>query len=278
MAKSKSELTEVRPAANAMALPDYVQAEGVIGTEGLRAYVTPPRFKIVQKQSNNELLSQFGEGDVIVLPDTVLCAQVAHEGKSKADWIGEAFRFTPLFFFAEWCVWNPIQMKGTLSAIRARTMDPRSPIAIKARNKEMWSEPCPENPQFKIRYCEHLNFIVTLHDGPYAGSGIVMSFAKGSHFAGSRLCNLIQMRKAPIFSSVFEARSTWQENSMGEWWSITTANPPLETGSPWVSKEQLEMFKALHLEFKGLHEKLLVDYGDADDDSPTVDTSSTGEF
>ena len=274
----KNELTEVRPAATAMALPDYMLAETVLGTDVMKEFVTPPRFKIVQKQSSNDLLSTFSEGDLIMLPDMVLCAQMQREGKSKEEWVGEAFRFTPLFFFAEWCTWNPIQMKGTLPAIRQRTLDPKSQLAIKARNKDMWLEPCPENVAFKIRHCEHLNFMVALHDGPYAGTGIAMSFARGAHFAGTRLCNLIQMRKAPMFGCVFEARVTWQQNTMGDWWSLTAANPALESGSPWVTKAQMEIFKAMHLELSEMHDKLVIDYGEEDDDAATTTIAASTEY
>jgi len=277
MAK-KNEVVEVRPTANAIALPDYMQsvAEAERGLDTLKQYVRPPSFKVIQKSSGSDLLAQFGEGDLIVTPDTVLYRQMLHEGPTKADWKGEPFRFTPVFFFAEWCCWNPIQMKGTLPAVRERTMDPKHEIAVKARDKNLRLAPCPENNNFKIHYVEHLNFIVALHDGPYAGTGVAMSFSRASHRHGVRLCNLIQMRKAPIYGCVFQGKVIWEQNNMGDWWAVVAENPELESGSPWVLQELFEGFKAQHLEFKGLHDRLIVDYDSGSD--PEAADVNTKEY
>ena len=274
---TKNALTEVRPAATAIALPEYMQgvADTEMGIDVLKQYVQPPRFKVIQKSSNADLLSQFSEGDLIVMPDLTLFKQMQKEGTQKKDWLGDTFRFTPVFFFAEWVIWNPIQMKGSLPAIRERTLDPRSDIAMRSRTKDLRQAVCPENSNFKLKYSEHLNFMVALHDGPYAGTGIAMTFASGSHKHGVRLCNLIQMRKAPIYGCVFQAQVRWEENQMGDWWSIVAENPALESGPQWVPAEEFETFKSLHLELKEMHEKLLIDY--TDDDPNAVDVSVTGK-
>lgn len=268
-----NQMTKVTPVtAGVLALPDYLQDLGADGTEMLREFITPPRLKVIQKTANPELLSQFGEGDIVLFPDVALFAEMKRESdrSPKSEWVGSPFRFTPVFFYAEWVTWNPIQMKGTLPSIRERTLDPKSQLAMKARNRDLWQEPCPENPQLKMRHSEHLNFIIAVHDGPYAGTGISMTFARGAHFAGTRLCNLIKMRKAPIYACVFEARSVYQKNQQGDWFQLQADNPSQDSGPPWVTKEQLEVFKVLHEELKTSHDKLLVDYGDEDDDTLTA--------
>jgi hypothetical protein len=275
---AKTQITKVQPQSGpvAMQMPDYLQGLEPAGTEALQSFITPPRLKVIQKTASSELLLKFREGDVIVLPDNLLFAEMVRENdrQPKAEWTGTPFLFTPVFFYPEWVTWNPIQMKGTLPSIRGRTIDPKSQIAMKARNRDMWLEVCPENTQYKMRHTEHLNFLIALHTGPYAGTGISMTFAKGSHFAGTRLCNLIKMRKAPIYACVFEARSVFQQNQQGDWFQISVDNPAQDASAPWVTQEQLESFKKLHEELKASHDKLLVDYGDTDEDIIDVPAES----
>lgn len=278
-----SKTTKIVPAGTgftgALALPEYLKDMPIEGTEELSGFITPPRIKVVQKSSKPELLAQFAEGDIVLLPDATLFAEMKREDARQpaSEWSGAPFRFTPVFFFAEYVLWNPLGSQGSLPMIRARSIDGKSQIAMKARNRDMWFEECPDFPsngdsKRKMRYCEHLNFVIALHDGPYQGTGIVLSFSRGSHFAGSQLCNRIKMRKAPIYACVFEARSVYAINNQQQsWFRIQADNPPQDSGSAWVTQEQLEVFKALHEELKAAHDKLLVDYGEGDDEPGIVD-------
>ena len=56
---------------------------------------------------------------------------------------------------------------------------------------------------------------------------------------------------------------------------IETMRPAMEGGSPWVSKEQLDLFKELHTELAEMHDKILVDYTGDEDSEATIDVNAT---
>lgn len=271
---SKNEITKVRPPQE-LALPDYIRQETELGIEDLKDFVVPPRMKVVQKQSDARLLEQFSAGDIIIVPNMQAVAALERDAKGRPSGDPIPFKFTPLFFFPEWCTWNPLEMKAHLPSIRERSFDPKSIIAMKARDQEKRIESCPENAQYKIRHTEHMNFLIMLTDHELSGQPIVMSFSRAEHAAGRRLASLIKMRKAPIYSCIFEGRAAPRSNNMGDWWGIDATNPSVDT-VPWVSKEEFDVYKAAHQEFKKLHEeaKLRVDY-EATGDEEVVTTTST---
>ncbi len=265
MSKSK-DLTKVNPR-SIVAKPDYLGAD-VEGVEELSQYITPPRVKIVQKSADSSLLEEFGVGDVIVTPLNTLI--IEQERTAKGQPTGEAppLIFTPLFFFVEFCAWNPYELKGTVSAIRERSLDPQSDIARKARNENTRFEPYPDKPELQIRYVEHLNFLVWIHDEKTEDPAI-LSFSRSSHGDGRQLSTFIKMRKASIYSCVFEGWLDHRDNDQGDWWAFTIENP--KTVDPWVTDVQNIRFKAYHEEFKLLHQggKIRADYIEENDSTQT---------
>lgn len=266
---AKKESTAVVPVDELQNLPAYMQEDNLAGTEELSKFITPPRLKIVQPQSTDKFTDKFINGDVIVVPAMVpIVRQLVDErGKQLSEKKSEVFQFIPIFFFPEWLEVNPIQMKGTLPAIRARSLDPKSKLAALCRNPDMAarSYPCPENPQFNVRYIEALNYaIVVIGDNPASGTPLIVSFSKAEHQTGRTLNNLIKMRKAPIYGCVFEAFSSYRTNDKGQWYGLNPANP--SEGSPWTSPELYPIVKAAHEDFKKAHEesRIVVDHDDTD--------------
>jgi hypothetical protein len=273
MAKKPTAITKVQPATE-LARPDFMN-EAPMGVDDLKQFITPPRLKIVQKQAGDELLKLFGIGDTIITPNNLLVSEMERDNRGQPAGEAEPFLFVPIYFFVEFCTWNPMELKGIAPAIRARSVDPNSDIARKARDASLRMEQLPDNPKLKMRHVEHLNFISMLigprliHDEP-----VVTSFSKGEHGKGRNLCSLIKMRKAPIYGCVFEAHTAYRENQMGNWWGWDVINPSGDQ-NPWVEQANFEAFKALHLEFAKLHQsgKVRVDY----EDEQVVEPAAGGE-
>lgn len=234
-------------------LPAFMKNEELVGMENLRAYMIPPRLKIVQKQASEELLAEFGVGDVIISPVNHLIAEM--ETSSKGQPTGETvgFDFTPIFFFPEWCIWNPYALRGSCPAIRERTFDPASDIALCAKNPSTRVKPHPDREDLLIRFCEHLNFIIHI---PGFDGYPIMSFSKGGHSRGSSFCALARQRKAPLFGCVFHAHQKQMTNDSGTWWVLDIQNP---SKNQWIEdQDKFTEFKSMHEEFTKLHKSSLI--------------------
>lgn len=265
MAKKKeSAITKVEPNPGLVA-PGYMK-DAPRGTVELGQYVIPPRIKIVQKQASEELLEQYGVGDIIVIHgdgSTELIAEMGHDKKGRPTGDSDGFLFTPLYFFVEYVTWNPIEMKGRVPAIADRTLDKQHPIAVKSRSAETRHEPHPADPKYHIRHVEHLNFMCLIEN---VEEPVILSFARGSHKDGRALANLIKMRHAAIYGCIFQCKPAFRENEQGSWWVPEVFNPPAEISDPWVDEDQFEINKQLHLEMqKSINAaKVVVQYDDGE--------------
>jgi hypothetical protein len=258
-----------KPEGGSLALPDYLRNEEALGVEELGQFVTPPRLKVVQPLSDRDtFLTKFNPGDVVAVPQLLLVSPMKDPADDAvASDNGVPFHFVPIFFFVEWCLWNPLKARGTLPCIRERSLDPKSPLAVKSRNPATWTEPCPEMPDEAIRYTEHLNFICMLRDKPELGNvPVVLPFSRSEHRCGSNLASLIKMRHAPIFACQFEASVGFRQNAKGQWYGIDVTNPSTKSGvTGFVQDEEAyEGFRNLHEELKDAHEKskIVVSYED----------------
>lgn len=255
-------------------LPSFMEADKRMGVENLREYIIPPRLKIVQPLSGEPFSSLFNKGDVVLVPTMSRVAEVMLDEKKKPTKKGSPFCLIPVFFFAEWCAWNPLSMKGNLPAIRERSLDPKSDVARKSRNQETREERCPESndPKDLIRYQEHLNFVaVLLGTGETAGIPVVISFSRAEHRTGANLASKIAMRSAPIFGCIFEANAQERNNAKGTWYGLDINNPSVASGMGGVvtDETQYAALRRLHLEMKEAHAKnlIIVDHDDNDIDS-----------
>ena len=266
-------------------LPAFIQQGGELaGTELLSQFIQPPRLKIVQPQSKPELKAQFNEGDIVIMPQKELVVPIMLNEHNRPTDKGNAFLIVPIYFYPEYCSWNPIGVQGTMPAIRERSTDQNSVIAKKARNPQTREEICPEfprdadgKPQF-IRHTEHLNFLCSLisvealWDTP-----VLISFFRGEAKTGQSFCAAIRMRHTHIYACQFQAQAARRTNAKGNWFGLDISNPPMQTGvdNRWVHDEALfNYFAQLHQEYAKAHKAgtIISDYDD--EDSRTVDGSA----
>ena len=240
-------------------VPDFMRpatGEAAAGTELLTQFVTPPRLKVIQNQRAEQYKS-FSPGDVVLTPHQLVLAKR-----------NEPFWFVPLLFYPEWCTLNPLEMKASLKMVRERSMDIRSPVAKKARDEKLrGADPCPENPQYKLRHVEFLSFIVMLIKPGFNSTPALMAFSRAEHRMGSNLAALIKNRQAPIYGCVFEGKvpDTERRNQLGAWYGIDVTNPTSEGCPPmFVPQADFEELKALHDKYKAAYAEGLIqaDYGE----------------
>lgn len=266
----KREITKVP--AGKIAVPDFMKSDEVDSLVVLRQYVTPRRVKVVQKQASDDLLEEFFVGDVIITPDKELVCEMTRDENGRATGESEGFLLTPVCFFTEYCTWNPFELKGTAPCIIARSLDPNGKIARKAKNPETRFEPHPKDEKLMIRHVEHLNFLC-LVDGCNDDQAVILTFDRGDHAAGRAFCDLIVLRKGPMYGGIYKANINYRENEHGSWWGIDVSNPPIDESEPWVSEDRFAEFKKTYEYFAKLHNeaRLQVQYEESDQ-------GDTGEF
>jgi hypothetical protein len=213
-------------------LPDYLKpALADTGTEDMGQFIVPPRIKIVQPVSRGEYKDKFSPGDTVLVPQMIRVTGLQVDEKNRPKTESDGVIFTPLFFFAEYCLWNPLEAKGNMPMIRESSFDPGSVLAIKARDSKRRLEPCPEIPDKMMRYVEHLNFVVLIHAEGLNMLPAIMSFSRAEHRSGTNFAALIKMRMAPMYGCKFAFRTRYRENDKGQWYGIDVENPPEAMGS-----------------------------------------------
>jgi hypothetical protein len=257
-------ITKVQPAgALAAPAPDFIKrGKEALGTERLAQFVTPPLFKVVQKQSDDALQDAFGKGTTILRPADVVVAKA-----------GTPFHIIPIIQYPEYVTWAPIELKGQVPAILARTLDQKSELARKATNRDTWIE---QGYKFndrtieKVRHVEHITFIVALFNHEIGLMPAVMSFARAEHKSGRQLASMIKMRQADMFGCVFEAvvNPEPRKNEKGSWFGWDIRNPTVEGVAPWVTdKELYDNLAKLNKDFEEAYQNNLL-RANYDDDAP----------
>jgi hypothetical protein len=251
-------------------VPSYLQ--GKDGAEDFAQYIQPPRLKVVQKSASDELLERFNPGDVILIEqgqDPVLVAPIELNANGKPGDNGKPFHVIPIFFYPEWCTWNPIEKKGAEPAIVQRTIDPNDPLVALCRNAKLRQEQCGEVEGKAIyrRHVEHLNFIFLItgqHE--LAGVQCVMSFFRGEHRSGSSFMALHNKRKAKLYGCVYQAQVA-KRVTQHTWHGIDMSNPSAESKiAPFVTQEQFSLLEPVAKELAEAHKKnLIVTHYDDDD-------------
>lgn len=277
MAKSKKRDDEiVHIGGNELAaMPDFMLNEEVLGTSDVASGIMPPFVKIVQRQSSQDLVDDFGMGAVILTPHNFLVADAPDPVP------GPPILINPLLFWKEFCTWNDINLRGTAPAILDRSFDITSKVARKARNPNTYKETVDGKT---LMHVEHLNFLCRLINVPgMEDQRVLFSFQRAEYKSGSKLCSLISMRKngaskAPIYGCVFQLRVNTHRNSNYSWYGFDVDNPHPEVGSPWITDaEEYAMAKAEHEEFNKLYKSggIAATY---DDDGDGEGAGSQGEF
>lgn len=256
--------------------------EKPLGLDIVRQYVRPPRAKIVQPQSGAELRQAFPDGTVIMQPGNVLISEMPFDAVTRRHLTESLpFTFVPLFFYPEYFIFNPIAITS-LPTIRERSTDPKSEIAARARNKNLWTMPCPEDTTGKevCRFVEVLTYVVhissvsepALIDALW-GKPLTMTFARGEHKTGTKFSGDIMLRKADIFANVFQANTAQRVKDRFQWFGYNITAPM--QGSQWVeSAEEFAYYKGLFEDLASAHAQGLL-LSEQDDDDNVIDATPT---
>jgi hypothetical protein len=160
--------------------------------------------------------------------------------------------------------------------ILARSHDPTSELAKKARDPELRFEPYSE--KFKYRYVEHLRFPGIFYgEHILAGTPVTLSFERGEHWQGRNFISAVKLRKAevddtkvnvPLWAQAWQLKSMYRERGAYAWYGFdfSPADPPV------IREEDVEAMRNSHLELKELHErnKLVVEEDLQEDDEGAV--------
>lgn len=213
-------------------LPDYLRDQTPVGLETVRATVTLGRIKVLQAQTDPDLVKQFGIGSVIVRPDNVLVAKFE-----------EPFVVVPLFRWDSWAKWSDANDKTPGAGLLAETFNANDEIAVKARNMATRVEPYPTDPRMSYRYRANINFAVRIDTGEAAGIVAALTFTSGGYTVGVRLNNYLARRNVHLFANRIELASGQRINANKQTWQ------QLDFGTPeqaFVTKEQVHVLHEAH--------------------------------
>ena len=233
---------------------------------GMDEYRILPRIKLIQAMADQDLKKAFGEGTAIIRPGD---AVVWKEGD-------EDFKFVPLLFVVEFAQWADLQ-DNEQNTVIARSFDPTSVIARKARDPKGRYEPYPNGSEMKYRFVEHLRFYGFIY-GEHAlvGTPVVLSFERGEFTQGKNFISAIKLRRTqvtdesgtrmiplPLWSQVWAFRVGFRDKSKDRrWYGLDFKLPE----TPVIKDDEIEFFHSQHIELADLQAKnrLLVDERDKD--------------
>lgn len=275
MAKT-GEIQKVQGAS--LAAPSFMQQDQNLGVGVLRQYVKPPRLKVVADMSASLREMGFKPGDLVCSPQNIAVAEmpmkVGPTGKGQVP-DAENFprvRFVPIFFYPEYCQWNPIKLKGTVPAIVSRSTDPNSQLAKLCKNSNTWKQPYPLDPnnsELVVRNVEHLNFLVSLQNCPDIRPTelVLLSFQRGTHYAGTNFAGLQQQRRAPLFGCIFDLRVIYPPPRNGFQFFQPEISNPTEGAAFVEDKASYEAYRDLNKSYTELHKNSLIvaDYDDPEE-------------
>ena len=249
---------------NKQAVPSYLaEIKPQSFEQELKRYARPPRLKVIQSLAGEKFKPKFQDSDVIIVPEM-----------RKIAGPDEPATFIVTNFWRFYACKNPAQMTGQLNFIREMTFDPKSPVAIKAM--KYTDEPCPENPEYKIKYREFLNFLIIFIDEPeLAMRPIAVGFQGGTFRDGQSLIDLYQSRgvKSIIPCRWRMTSSLHKGKGTNKWFGLDFFNDP----DLFISEEQYKLYDEMS---RGLQEiidskqlELDLDDTDLDDSAPAAQES-----
>jgi hypothetical protein len=247
--------------------PAFMDEDAGLGTEQLASKMRPSYLKLVQKQSSEEIQARFGIGAFALVPENVL---VWSPGEAP-------LRIVPIFHFSEYTKVASYLLKDSEPMIVDRSQDPRSDIARRANDPNLWSESHPQHlndSRYDYRYVHSLVFLCCFQDESLRSPlPFSLVFNKGSFGTGQAFAGKIVMRKnRPLFGCVFDLSVDPQlkKNAKGEW-RVPLVENPVE--DPWVTDAQeYAEYKEMHKRFSELHAAGQIEIDDdASQDEEEVD-------
>lgn len=273
MASRRSETAVQRVEPDMSALISRFQGDE--STLEMAAHRIVPRLKIMQGMSEAGMKGAAGgDGAVVLAPGGLPLAGPK-----------DVITVNPLFFFAEYIVWNDRADKVSPRVhdrSYALATDPGGEIARRALNVKMRAERyggSDEKPWMR-RWVEHLNFICYLVGSPHGtavGDFVTLSFERGENMQGRSFINAITSRriggnaeervpgvKVPLWAQVWDLRTALRTRGDNNWWGFdfTASDPSIIDQSDADHREG--QHRALKEEFKA--RTLVVDRTDADDE------------
>lgn len=255
------------------------------GTENLGQYFVPPRLKLVQDQTAEDIKALFGSGAAVVVPHNVPVVLWDSALGHSAP-----FTFIPLFSFTEFATVNPRNVNDAngnpLPFIRERSNDIRSEIAIRARNfkdKSARFDVCPESkdPNKKIRYVEFLNFLCIIENVPdLQGMPVHFSFWSTGHADGRNLANLILARQGvDMFAQRFQATVTPRKNAEGNWKGLTIQTP-LNAPAFVQTEAEYKAYERKHEEIQKMYKErtMQMEYEGDESGENTIEVPANAEY
>lgn len=212
-------------------LPAFMREEK-LGVEGLAQFIMPPRIVVTQPLSK-EPLDKYDPGTCLIMPNEQIITLFDKVDKCSTD----PFIAVPVFFFVEYTLDNPRELHATKGAVRERTFDPQSEIAVRAQNPKLREVPCPDAPEKTMKYTTRLNYILKIMREDVS-QAVLTTFKRGDMRAGMAFNSLIRARNASIFACQFMFNVGQRKNEQGTWYGLDASNPPEEFG-PWVQNEEL---------------------------------------
>lgn len=231
--------------------PAFLSDKKNKGLEILNQVVSPPGIIIVQAMSQDLIDAGFEAGDVLMMP--------------AQEPVPDTLTIVPLFFFTEFLLLNPREMKGELRMVREQSFDPMSDLAEKCR--DLADIPCPENPKHRCKYRQDFVFVVFVEE---LGTAVALRFYSAEFKTGRTLASKIKARNASPFAGRYVIQAGTHKNDKGRWygWDFKP------TDRPWVTEEEYARYEAMHDELAAAHAANTLDVtADAGD----VEPSASGE-
>lgn len=249
-----------------------------LGTELMKQYVSPPRMKIVQGQSQQELKRLFPESSVVITPEMigVTGAIDFRNGQEESDFI----RVVPVFFYTEYCLFNPM---GVKPYCRERSIDAQSKLAIRCKGQiDKRSMPCPEDLSKLCKYQEVFNFILYVWNPDVYKDPVLLSLKSSDFVCGKEWCRLACIpRGVPCYGQVFELNCSPRKKDDNNWYGWNVRHAITEQGMiEFVRNEEwFNHLREVHAQFVDNYraDELRANYDDElpADDANTVQTSAS---
>lgn len=214
------------------ALPDFLQGQAPVGLDVVKNTVTLGRVKVLQAQTDPDLVRQFGVGSVIIRPDNVLVAKFE-----------QPFVVIPLFRWDSWAKWSDANDKTQGAGLLAETFNANDEVAIKARNMATRVEPYPNDPRMFFKYRANINFAVKIDGGEASGIIAALTFSGGGYNVGVRLNNYLARRNVHIYANRIELQAGQRVNASKQTWTQLDFGTPSQ---PFIGKDRVHAMHEAH--------------------------------